>query len=191
MGNNPSAPPVSPAKIAELTLDLQQAIFSLDVYQLVSCCDAVVINMDGRVPDGGSVAEIAVAFAAGKPTLIYKNDPITLMNGADNPMILGLGYTWRTTADVSQIPIDLKALLEQFEKDFGSAPPPTFNAHIQSVLAMGEAVQKLLPVPNTPAGAIKLIVEIIALAKQFPRWDPLPPKTTAPLMDSGWKTIRA
>lgn len=40
-----------------------KAIFALDVYQIVVRCDALVFNMNGRVPDEGGVVETAIAFA--------------------------------------------------------------------------------------------------------------------------------
>ena len=43
---------------------IDQAIFAVDVYQLASECDALVFNMNGRVPDEGAVAEAAIAAAA-------------------------------------------------------------------------------------------------------------------------------
>jgi hypothetical protein len=65
-------------------------IFALDVYQIVKRCDCLVLNMNGRVPDEGAVAEAGIAFAAGKPVVIYKNDVRTIFKGGDNSMITGL-----------------------------------------------------------------------------------------------------
>jgi nucleoside 2-deoxyribosyltransferase len=49
-----------------------------------------VLNMNGRVPDEGAVAEAGIAFASGKPVVIYKNDARTIFKGRDNSMITGL-----------------------------------------------------------------------------------------------------
>lgn len=155
---------------AKLGPILMQAIFSLDVYQLLVKCDAVVFNMNGRVPDGGSVAETAAAFTSNKPILIYKDDPITLMNGLDNPMIMGLTYTWQTTSDFNLIPSTLDLLISAIEKEFGTPPKPTYNRHLQNVIAFGEAVQALLPQTNPEI----LIGELFKLAPQFPPWSPSP-----------------
>ena len=35
------------------------AIFALDVYQATRGCDAVIVNLNGRVPDEGAVVEAA------------------------------------------------------------------------------------------------------------------------------------
>jgi nucleoside 2-deoxyribosyltransferase len=69
---------------------LQRAIFSLDVYQLLKGCDAVVANINGRVPDEGTVVEAALAWLSGKPLVLYKADARALLDGADNPMLAGL-----------------------------------------------------------------------------------------------------
>jgi nucleoside 2-deoxyribosyltransferase len=70
--------------------NMDRAIFALDVYQIVKRCDCLVMNMNGRVPDEGAVAEAGIAFAAGKPVVLYKNDVRTIFKGGDNSMITGL-----------------------------------------------------------------------------------------------------
>jgi len=70
---------------------LQRAIFSLDVYQLLVGCQGVVVNLNGRVPDEGTVVEASLAWHAGKPLVLYKRDARTLLDGSDNPMLSGLG----------------------------------------------------------------------------------------------------
>src|SRR2546425_4087678 len=67
---------------------LQKAIFSLDVFQLLSCSDAVVANINGRVPDEGTVVEAALAWLAGKALILYKNDSRSVLSGSDNPMLV-------------------------------------------------------------------------------------------------------
>jgi len=69
---------------------IDRAIFALDVYQIVEGCDCLVLNMNGRVPDEGAVAESGIAFAAGKPVVLYKNDFRSIFKGRDNSMITGL-----------------------------------------------------------------------------------------------------
>ncbi len=70
--------------------NMDKAIFALDVYQIVKRCDCLVMNMNGRVPDEGAVAEAGIAFASGKPVILYKNDVRTIFKGGDNSMITGL-----------------------------------------------------------------------------------------------------
>lgn len=70
---------------------IDRSIFCLDVYQLLSWSDGVVINLNGRVPDEGTVVEAALAWHAGKPLVLYKNDSRAPFLGRDNPMLTGLG----------------------------------------------------------------------------------------------------
>jgi nucleoside 2-deoxyribosyltransferase len=68
---------------------LSRAIFALDVYQ-VEQSDGVVVNMNGRVPDEGAMVEAGIAWVLHKKIVIYKKDSRTLLNGTDNPLVLGL-----------------------------------------------------------------------------------------------------
>ena len=53
---------------------LQRAIFCLDVYKLLGWSEAVVANINGRVPDEGTVVEAALAWHAQIPIVLYKSD---------------------------------------------------------------------------------------------------------------------
>lgn len=67
-----------------------QAIFALDVFQVLEHCQALVANLNGRVPDEGAVAEAAMAWACGKTVIGYKADSRTAFGGEDNPLVAGL-----------------------------------------------------------------------------------------------------
>ena len=88
-------------------------LFAYDIYQIVERCDCFVFNMNGRVPDEGGVVETALAFASGKPVLLYKNDVRTLSHGYDNPMLLGASGTFSTVGDITAIPAALERLIEK------------------------------------------------------------------------------
>lgn len=77
--------PVETSKVVD------RSIFCLDVYKLLDWSDGVVINLNGRVPDEGTVVEAALAWHAGKPLVLYKNDSRAPFLGRDNPMLTGLG----------------------------------------------------------------------------------------------------
>lgn len=68
---------------------LNKAIFTLDVFQLLNS-HGLVININGRVPDEGAIVEASIAWSSGKKIVIYKSDARTLLNGNDNPLLLGL-----------------------------------------------------------------------------------------------------
>ncbi len=86
---------------------LQQAIFALDVYELLRACDGVVANLNGRVPDEGTVVEAALAWHARQPLVLYKADDRSLIAGSDNPMIVGLSNL-KVVSDLDEIPEVLK-----------------------------------------------------------------------------------
>lgn len=70
---------------------IRQAIFWLDVYQVIQGCDGILVNLNGRVPDEGAAAEAGMAWTVGKPVVLYKSDARSLLLGNDNPLLLGLG----------------------------------------------------------------------------------------------------
>jgi nucleoside 2-deoxyribosyltransferase len=67
------------------------AIFALDVYQVLVGCDGTVVNLNGRVPDEGAVAEGAMAWTAGKAVVLFKDDARSKIDGLDNALVAGLG----------------------------------------------------------------------------------------------------
>ncbi len=69
---------------------LHEAIFALDVYQVVAGCGSLVINLNGRVPDEGAVSEAAMAWILGKPLVAFKEDARSAISGRDNPLVVGL-----------------------------------------------------------------------------------------------------
>ena len=69
----------------------RQAIFALDVYQVLVTCDGTVVNLNGRVPDEGAVVEGAMAWTVGKAVVLFKDDARSKIDGLDNPLVAGLG----------------------------------------------------------------------------------------------------
>lgn len=88
-------------------------ITHLDIYQVCEGSDALVLNMNGRVPDEGAVSEAAMAFAVGHPVVIYKNDARSLVGGRDNPLVAGLSGCEVVNA-IDGIPAALKKLEEKY-----------------------------------------------------------------------------
>jgi nucleoside 2-deoxyribosyltransferase len=81
---------------------LHEAIFSLDVYQVVEGCDALVWNLNGRTPDEGAVSEAAIAWTLGKPMVAYQDDARSLIAGRINPLLAGL-VRFETVASLAEI----------------------------------------------------------------------------------------
>lgn len=70
--------------------------------EMLDGCDAVVFNLDGRVPDEGACVELGYAFAKGIPSYGLKTDVRSAEFGNDNMMItkaLG-GKVARSVADL-------------------------------------------------------------------------------------------
>jgi len=63
-------------------------IFTLDV-ETIAGRDLFLFNLDGRVPDEGACVELGIAFAHKKRCIGLKTDCRTLMEGLDNPLLLG------------------------------------------------------------------------------------------------------
>ena len=47
-------------------------------------------NLNGRVPDEGMIVEAALAYAAGKPLVLFKDDARAPFGGYDNSMLTSL-----------------------------------------------------------------------------------------------------
>lgn len=114
-------------------------VFALDVFQLLGRCESLVFNLDGRVPDDGSVMEVSAAFTAGRPLVIYKTTPVTMLANADNPMIEGLSSTWSYVDDLKKLPAALDAAI-------ASAPAGTFAPlpHVATLLEQGSDIWDVL-----------------------------------------------
>lgn len=108
---------------------LHEAIFAMDVYQLVEECDFVVWNLNGRTPDEGAVSEAAIAWALGKPLVAYKDDVRSLIAGRDNPLLVGL-VDFETVDAIGDIPAALEAAIAGCETHPrpSSLPRPVLRA---------------------------------------------------------------
>ena len=120
---------------------LRRAVFSLDVYQLLERCDALVVSLNGRVPDEGAVVEAALAFGAGRPLVAYKHDARTVFLGSDNPMLTGLCRGFATVPELARIPAELQRTLRaaQPPRERSRQPP-----QLRAALEFGERVWRLL-----------------------------------------------
>ena len=79
---------------------LHEAIFALDIYHVAVGCGSLVLNLNGRVPDEGAVAEATIAWMLGKPIVIYKEDVRSMIAGRDNPLVVGqTGFEVTTRMD--------------------------------------------------------------------------------------------
>ncbi len=127
-----------PAKVLEIVTFVHKVVFALDVYQLVERCQSVVLDLDGRVPDDGSVSETAMAFASDKPIVIFKTTPIAMLAGWDNPLVQGLSTQWTYVNAVPKVPAALAKSVAALGKLKGSPAQP--GPHVSAVVALGQQV---------------------------------------------------
>jgi nucleoside 2-deoxyribosyltransferase len=110
----------------KVALLVQKIGWTLDIYMATSGCDAMVMDMNGRVPDEGSVVEAANAYACGMPLVLYKETSITMWGPFDNPMLAALTKDWEPVTRVEDIAPALTAAIAARDPDYVYAPPPAF-----------------------------------------------------------------
>ena len=120
---------------------LHEAIFALDVYQVVVGCGSLVLDMNGRVPDEGAVSEAAMAWTLGKPLVIFKADARSKVAGRDNPLVVGLAG-FQTVWEIEAIGPALAARIAELAPDADWAAP--CPAHLRETLAAGERLWRRL-----------------------------------------------
>lgn len=86
---------------------LDYAMFSLDAYELIERCDAIVGNLNGRVPDEGMIVEATLAYAAAKPLVLFKDDVRAPFGGYDNAMLTSLTHG-KIVRKLRELPAALK-----------------------------------------------------------------------------------
>ena len=141
---------------------IDRAIFSLDVYQIVERCSHFVFNMNGRVPDEGGLVETAIAYAAGKPVVVYKNDVRTAFGGRDNSMISGLVQT-RKVDQINRIPAELERAAALMNKH-GSSPYHAGNVPwaMQQTIRLGRRIWEVMARLDRRARKPDKLIESIA-----------------------------
>ncbi|MCG2795103.1 MAG: nucleoside 2-deoxyribosyltransferase [Actinomycetia bacterium] len=127
-----------------ITRFLSRATFALDIFQILDC-DYFVFNINGRVPDEGGVVETGVAFAAGKPVVIYRNDMHGALGRNGNPVLMGASGTFETIDSVEGIPAALESLEERLrplgKNAYGVDGAPPF---VRRVARFGKKVHRVL-----------------------------------------------
>jgi nucleoside 2-deoxyribosyltransferase len=101
-----------PSTISRIRTRIDYSIFSLDVYELIERCSAVVCNLNGRVPDEGMIVEAAIAYAAGKPLVLFKADARAPFGGYDNSMLTSLVHG-KIVRKLNELPSELKQEMSQ------------------------------------------------------------------------------
>jgi len=120
---------------------MSEAIFALDVYQVLEACDAVVANLNGRVPDEGAVSEVAMAWARGKVVVGYKADGRSVFAGQDNPLVAGL-FKFRLCKSLEEVVLALRERLD--DATSGPLACPQREEEISSHCQLGRDISEAL-----------------------------------------------
>ena len=130
--------------------------------------------------DGIEVGTV-MAFAAGKPIVIYKTTPLSMLGGFDDPMVQGLSTIWQYVSEVTKVPEAVSAALAANAALKGTA----FSAgpHLDAVLKLGAAVWGLVPEMHaasndTPAqlyAAVQALEKLLGPLVAVADGDPAPP----------------
>ena len=151
----------SPLHLGPLRARVDAAIFALDVYQIVERCAGLVLNLNGRVPDEGGVAEAATAHAVGRPVVLYKNDRRTAFGGRDNPMVTSLSPL-PPVRDLGRLAAALRRVLGRADGE-----PPPAPGRLGEAVRLGHRIWQVLE--RAPGGLGKehsgraLVAEIATL----------------------------
>ncbi len=139
----------------ESTRMIQQAIFWLDTYEIMSRCQGLVLNMNGRVPDEGAVVEAAMAWMAGKAIVLYKSDARSSIHGSDNPLVLGLGGFVK----VFTVP-EIAYAFTQLFRSKRAGPEMSLPRAVKGVIAPGRRLSQRLATCQSCADLVPIIVSL-------------------------------
>lgn len=116
---------------------IDYAIFSLDVYELIARCSAVVCNLNGRVPDEGMIVEAALAYSNGKPLVLFKDDIRAPFGGYDNSMLTSLG-NGKIFQKLTELP---SALENQISQKTETVP---LSGDLKKAVAYGKRISSVM-----------------------------------------------
>ncbi len=132
---------------------LNKAIFYLDVFQVLDS-DGLILNMNGRVPDEGAMVEAGIAWQAGKTIVIYKDDARSLMDGNDNPLIMGLTGL-KKLRDINEIP-------QVFKTHFAAGlPDKRADSGSKVLVAKGRQILEIVSSQEGTAEAARAIMRVM------------------------------
>lgn len=142
--NSVNAPLANLLVFRPITRFMSRATFALDIFQILAC-DYFVFNLNGSVPDEGGVVETGVAFAAGKPVVVYRNDARGTPGRSGSPVLMGASATFETVDSVEGIPAALESLEERL-RPLGKNPYRVDGAppHLHRVARFGGKVHRVL-----------------------------------------------
>lgn len=133
---------LEPPVLDRCTAWVTRAVVALDVYQSVEACQCTVLNLDGRVPDEGSLVEATAAWYAGHPVVPYKTSPITELGGHDNPMIGALSGWASVPSDPASVVVAVQRAVSAARTPV--VPPP----QVQALVNLGRVLSGIRAQPS-------------------------------------------
>ncbi len=162
------SPGLAALSSAVFGLPVSKAVFALDAYQVIEGCDALVFNMNGRVPDEGGVAEAALAFATGKPLVLYKCDARSLMGALDNSMVVGLSASFGTVAELPALVTELERVLREHPRAAQEPSPAALPPRVRETVARGRRLWRLLSsLRHAPEASRSAEAELLHLLEEL------------------------
>ncbi len=117
-----------------LSKDLVRVIYALEVFQVMERCRALVFSLNGRCLDENSVFKASLAFAAGHPVILSKQDNRSAFHGNDNSMVTGLSKTFCNVTRRNRIAGELARLLAE------GSPRAVLDAQAGTTCRVGHAI---------------------------------------------------
>jgi hypothetical protein len=151
-----------------------RTVVALDVYEAIEDCQCTVINIDGRIPDEGSLVEATLAWYAGSPVIRYQTTSIRELGGNNNPMI-GVISDW--PPDLGQHPrADVVTAVKQAVSAQGFpqpvTPPP---ANVKQLVDLGRVIAGIRAQPPLDSAQQAAAVQQLAAVppSQMERLEPV------------------
>ena len=121
-----------------------RAVVALDVYQVIEGCQCTVLNIDGRVPDEGTLVEATLAWSTGHAVVPYKTTSISELDGNNNPMIGVISGWTSVSSDPAGVVAAVKAALKQAA---GAAQVPSLPPDVQALVELGRVISDIRAKP--------------------------------------------
>lgn len=149
---------------------LRHAVFALDIYMVVGWADAIVFNMNGRVPDEGGVVEATAAFLSGKAVVLYKETPVSFIAGEDNPMVDGLGYKFWNVDDKKDVAEELRRSLGRVAEERSVWTGPSLPPQVLDHLELGRKIWNVrLALDPRLAPGRGWTADVARMIREFPK----------------------
>ncbi len=145
----------TPKPLAPLRARIDMAIFSLDAFELLERCAAVVCNLNGRVPDEGMIVEASLAYAAARPLVLFKDDMRAPFAGHDNSMLTSLAKG-RIINKINEIPA---AVREALSRKTARCP---LSGELMEAVAYGRRISSVLERLPREAGKKRWSDEVLS-----------------------------